>query len=41
MMRVSIGTNIPPPPTPPTLPQAAPKNPMTEPTMIFQLKSMS
>jgi hypothetical protein len=34
MMSVSIGTKIPPPPTPPTLPNAAPKNPISEPSTI-------
>lgn len=36
MIRLSMGTKIPPPPTPPTLPKAAPKNPIMEPTTIFQ-----
>lgn len=36
MIKVSIGTKIPPPPTPPTLPNAAPKNPTIDPTIIFQ-----
>jgi len=41
MTRLSIGTKIPPPPTPPTLPNAAPKKPMIVPTTILQLNSMS
>lgn len=36
MIKVSIGTKIPPPPTPPTLPKAAPKNPTIDPIIIFQ-----
>ena len=32
MIKVSIGTKIPPPPTPPTLPKAAPKKPIIDPT---------
>ena len=36
MMSVSIGTKIPPPPTPPTLPNAAPKNPISVPSTICQ-----
>lgn len=36
MIRFSMGTKIPPPPTPPTLPNAAPKNPIMVPTTIFQ-----
>jgi hypothetical protein len=36
MIKVSIGTKIPPPPTPPTLPNAAPKNPTIDPTTILQ-----
>lgn len=36
MIKASIGTKIPPPPTPPTLPNAAPKNPMIDPTIILQ-----
>ena len=35
MIRLSIGTNIPPPPTPPTLPTAAPKNPTIDPMIIL------
>lgn len=35
MIRLSIGTKIPPPPTPPTLPNAAPKNPIMDPNTIF------
>jgi hypothetical protein len=34
MMSVSIGTKIPPPPTPPTLPNAAPKKPISDPSTI-------
>lgn len=34
-IKVSIGTKIPPPPTPPTLPNAAPKNPIIEATTSF------
>lgn len=41
MIKVSIGTKIPPPPTPPTLPNAAPKNPITDPTTSLQLTSIS
>lgn len=41
MIKVSIGTKIPPPPTPPTLPNAAPKNPITDPTTSLQLNSIS
>lgn len=36
MIKASIGTKIPPPPTPPTLPNAAPENPMMDPTIILQ-----
>ena len=36
MIKANIGTKIPPPPTPPTLPNAAPKNPMIDPTIILQ-----
>ena len=36
MIKASIGTKIPPPPTPPTLPSAAPKNPTIDPTTILQ-----
>ena len=36
IMRVSIGTNMPPPPTPPTVPNADPRNPIMVPTTIFQ-----
>lgn len=35
-IRVSMGTYMPPPPTPPTLPKAAPRNPIILPTMILQ-----
>ena len=35
IIKVSIGTKIPPPPTPPTLPTAAPRNPIVVPTMIL------
>ena len=41
MIKVSIGTKIPPPPTPPTLPKAAPKNPTIVPTTILQSNFMS
>jgi hypothetical protein len=34
MIKVSMGTKIPPPPTPPTLPNAAPKSPMNDPNTI-------
>lgn len=36
IIRASIGTKIPPPPTPPTLPNAAPRNPIIDPTTSFQ-----
>lgn len=35
IIRVSMGTNIPPPPTPPTLPTAAPKKPTIDPMTIL------
>lgn len=41
MIKVSIGTKIPPPPTPPTLPNAAPKNPITDPTTSLQPNAIS
>lgn len=41
IIRLSIGTKIPPPPTPPTLPKAAPKNPTRVPNTICQLNSNS
>lgn len=41
MIKVSIGTNIPPPPTPPTLPRAAPRKPMHDPTTTLQPNSIS
>lgn len=41
IIKVSIGTNMPPPPTPPTLPNAAPQNPIKEPTTICQLNFIS
>lgn len=41
IIKASIGTKIPPPPTPPTLPNAAPKNPMIDPTIILQPNFMS
>ena len=41
MIKASIGTKIPPPPTPPTLPKAAPKNPIIDPTIIFQSNFIS
>jgi hypothetical protein len=34
MIKMSIGTKIPPPPSPPMLPSAAPKNPMNDPNTI-------
>lgn len=40
-MRVSIGTKIPPPPTPPTVPQAEPRNPITVANTSLQLNSNS
>lgn len=40
-MRVSIGTKIPPPPTPPTVPQAEPRNPITVANTSLQLTSNS
>lgn len=36
IIRASIGTKIPPPPTPPTLPNAAPRKPIIDPTTSFQ-----
>lgn len=41
MISVSIGTKIPPPPTPPMLPRAAPKNPIMEPNTSLQPNSIS
>lgn len=41
IIKLSIGTKIPPPPTPPTLPKAAPKNPTRVPNTICQLNSNS
>lgn len=41
MINVSIGTKIPPPPTPPMLPKAAPRNPMMEPSTTLHPNSMS
>lgn len=35
--RVSMGTNMPPPPTPPTVPHADPKKPITVAKTILQL----
>ena len=35
MIRLSIGTNIPPPPTPPTLQKTAPKTPTIDHTIIL------
>lgn len=35
-IRVSIGTKMPPPPTPPTVPHADPRNPITVATAIRQ-----
>jgi hypothetical protein len=34
MINASIGRKTPPPPTPPTLPNAAPKNPISDPSTI-------
>lgn len=34
IIKISIGTKMPPPPTPPTLPNEAPKIPIKVPTMI-------
>lgn len=39
--KLSMGTKMPPPPTPPTLPQAAPRNPIIVPRTIFQPNSSS
>ena len=36
-MRVSMGTKMPPPPTPPTVPHADPRNPIIVANMILQL----
>lgn len=36
IIKLSMGTKMPPPPTPPTLPNAAPKNPMIVPKTICQ-----
>ena len=36
-IKVSIGTKMPPPPTPPTVPNADPKNPITVANTILQL----
>ena len=41
MIRVSIGTKIPPPPTTPTHPNAAPQNPINDPTIISHPNFMS
>ena len=41
IIKVSIGTKIPPPPTPPTLPNDAPKNPISDPNTIFHPNSIS
>lgn len=38
-IKVSIGTNMPPPPTPPTVPKADPRNPITVARTILQLNS--
>jgi len=35
-IRVSMGTNMPPPPTPPTVPNDDPRNPIMVPTIILQ-----
>lgn len=37
IINVSIGTKMPPPPTPPTVPNAEPRNPMTVARTSFQL----
>lgn len=39
--RLSMGTNIPPPPTPPTVPNAEPRNPTTVATTTRQLNARS
>ena len=41
MMRESMVTNIPPPPTPPTVPNADPRNPIIVPVTILHPNSMS
>lgn len=41
IIKLSIGTKMPPPPTPPTLPKAAPKKPTRVPKTICQLNSNS
>lgn len=38
-IKVSIGTKMPPPPTPPTVPQADPRNPITVANKSLQLNS--
>lgn len=40
-IKFNIGTKIPPPPTPPTVPNADPKNPMVVAIPLFQLTSNS
>jgi hypothetical protein len=41
IIRLSIGTKMPPPPTPPTLPNAAPQNPIKVPKTIRHPNSIS
>lgn len=41
IINVSIGTKMPPPPTPPTVPQAEPRNPITVAATSLQLGSKS
>lgn len=41
MIKLSIGTNIPPPPTPPTLPRPAPRNPIIVPSTSLHPNSIS
>lgn len=38
-IKVSMGTKIPPPPTPPTVPHADPRNPIIVASTILQLNS--
>jgi hypothetical protein len=40
-IKVSMGTKMPPPPTPPTVPQADPRNPIRVTTTRFQFNSNS
>lgn len=39
--RVSMGTKMPPPPTPPTVPKAEPRKPMTVAKPLLQFTSSS